>query len=107
MGSRRPRESGATSAGDAPAPSASCRQRREAEATAAVEDGKKKQKAESTPQSSPSIYNFNRYDKDHCITMDNNVFCAICLAVHSMKLTLAPLCVAVSETLTKCMDNCI
>jgi hypothetical protein len=77
----------------------------EAEATAAVEDGKKKQKAESTPQSSPAIYNFNRYDKDHCITMDNYVFCAICLAVHSMELTLAPLCVAVSETLTKCMDN--
>jgi hypothetical protein len=65
MCSRRPRESGATGAGDAPAPSASRRQRREAEAAAAVEDGNKKQKTETTPQSSPAIYNFNRYDKDH------------------------------------------
>jgi hypothetical protein len=37
--------------------------------------------------------------------MDNYVFYAICLYVHAMELTLAPLCVAVSETLTKCMDN--
>jgi hypothetical protein len=74
MGSRRPRETGATGAGDAPASSLSCRQQREAEAAAAVEDGKKKQKA-TTPQSSSTIYNFNRYDKDHCFYPLLNLKC--------------------------------
>jgi hypothetical protein len=75
MGSRRPRETGATSAGDAPAPSVSRHQRREVEAAAVVEDGKKKQKAETPPQSSPAIYNFNRYDKEHCFSPLLNLQC--------------------------------
>jgi hypothetical protein len=75
MGSRRPRESDATGTSDAPTPSASHRQRREAEAAAVVEDGKKKQKAETTPQSSPAIYNFNRYDKDHYFSPLLNLKC--------------------------------